>query len=178
MYLIQKNTAFQIIAIVAIFLNSVVLSLSRYPIDYEFEEFLDKLNIGFYFFFLIELFVKLVASGVNVYFRDRYNWYDFGIVVLGAIELALIQAASFIDTGRGAITALRLLRLLRVFRLAKYWKEFQQLLIAIQKTIKDISNISILQLLFVFTFMQIGMDMFAYKAKFNRYNELDFSDKG
>lgn len=31
-------------------------------------------------------------------------------------------------------------------------------------------------MIFVFTFMLIGMEMFAYKVKFNRYGELDFSD--
>lgn len=43
-------------------------------------------------------------------------------------------------------------------------------------TSKDMSTFSILLLLFIFTYTLLGLELFAYKAKFNSDNELDFSD--
>ena len=48
---------------------------------------------------------------------------------------------------------------------------------AIKKTIKDISNITVLVAIFVFTFMLIGLELFAYRVKFNDRYKLDLSDK-
>jgi hypothetical protein len=43
----------------------------------------------------------------------------------------------------------------------------------IGKSIKDISNFSILLLLFIFTYMMLGMEMFAYNVKLNELNKVD-----
>jgi hypothetical protein len=62
---------------------------------------------------------------------------------------------------------MRVLRIIRIFRLAKVWKDLQDLLEAITHTVKDISNISVLMMIFIYTFMLIGMELYAYKVKFN-----------
>lgn len=50
---------------------------------------------------------------------------------------------------------------------------------AIKKTLKDISNITVLVAIFVFTFMLLGMELYAYRVKFNENNyRLDFSKEG
>jgi hypothetical protein len=43
---------------------------------------------------------------------------------------------------------------------------------------KDISTFVILLIVFIFTYTILGMELFAYKVKFNSNNELDLSDKG
>lgn len=43
----------------------------------------------------------------------------------------------------------------------------------ISNTIKDISNISVLLLLLTFTYSLLGMELFAYKVKFNANHEVD-----
>lgn len=40
------------------------------------------------------------------------------------------------------------------------------------------STFSILLLLFIFTYTLLGMELFAYKAKFNKENEIDLSENG
>ena len=40
---------------------------------------------------------------------------------------------------------------------------------------KDVSNISIIFVVFLFTYTLLGMEMFAYKAKFNSNNQVDLS---
>ena len=76
-------------------------------------------------------------------------------------------------TSGGAISAFRGVRLLRVFKLARSWKSFQDMLIKIGKTLKDISNCTVLLFLFMFTYTLLGMELYAYNVKFNDDNEVD-----
>ena len=64
--------------------------------------------------------------------------------------------------------------MIRIFEIGKVWRSFVDLLRAVTKTLKDIYNISILIGIFVFTFMLIGLEVYAYRVKFNlKTNELD-----
>ena len=65
------------------------------------------------------------------------------------------------------VTALRAFRLLRVFKLAKTWKRFELLLETMANTLKDVATFSILLFLFIFIFTLLGMELFAFKVKFN-----------
>ena len=47
------------------------------------------------------------------------------------------------------------------------------MLIKIGKTLKDISNFSVLLFLFMFTYTLLGMELYAYNVKFNDENEVD-----
>ncbi len=51
------------------------------------------------------------------------------------------------------------------------------LLEVISNTIKDLSNISVLLFLFVYTYTLLGMELFAYQAKFDAQGKLDFSEE-
>ena len=65
------------------------------------------------------------------------------------------------------ITALRGFRLLRIFKLAKSWKRFEILIETLGRTLADIAIFSILLFLVIFTFTLLGLELFAWKAKFN-----------
>lgn len=65
---------------------------------------------------------------------------------------------------------MRVFRVIRVFRLLKIWKGFYELLKAITKTLIDMSNISVLILILVFTYTLLGMEIFAYRVKFDSSN--------
>jgi hypothetical protein len=45
-------------------------------------------------------------------------------------------------------------------------------------TLRDISTFSILLLVFIFTYTVLGMELFAYKAKFDKNGNVDLSDNG
>lgn len=62
--------------------------------------------------------------------------------------------------------------------LTNYLTELHNLLQAIYKTLRDISNISIIFVVFLLTYTLLGMEMFAYKAKFNSNNQVDLSSSG
>ena len=88
-------------------------------------------------------------------------------MVLSVVDLAITQSNFETISGSNSLSTLRAVRLLRVFKLAKSWKSFQYLLKTIGDTLQDISIFSILMLLFMYIYALLGMEWFAYKAKFN-----------
>jgi hypothetical protein len=67
----------------------------------------------------------------------------------------------------GALSALRAVRLLRVFKLARSWVSFRILLEKMIITVKDISNFTVLMLIFMFIFTLLGMELYGHKIKYN-----------
>jgi hypothetical protein len=131
----------------------------------------EKLNIFFTVIFFGEMLIKLIGFGFKGYFRDTFNDFDCLVVIVSIVDISITY--SYINYSGGAMTALRAFRLLRVFKLAKSWKRFQTLLKTMLKTLRDISTFSILLFIFMFTYTLLGLEMFAFKAKFNANNQVD-----
>eukprot|EP00347_Sterkiella_histriomuscorum_P008485 403344914 len=167
---IVKSYLFSFIIVLSIIGNAIVLAMDRYPIDRKQEDLLEVFNLTFFGLFLGELILKLSANGIKFYLRDKFNWFDGGVVVISSIDVITSYTVIDNSAGSGAISALRVFRLIRIFQLAKVWKDFQDLLTVITNTIKDISNISILMGLFILIYALLGMELFAYKAQFDKDN--------
>lgn len=116
--------------------------------------------------------IKLLGLGFKGYAADRFNLFDCAIVIFSTIENVLAWADLGAGGAGGAISAFRGVRLLRVFKLARSWKSFRELLQKIVITIKDISNFSVLLVLFMFTYTLLGMELFAYRVRFNDDGEV------
>lgn len=86
---IVKNRLFSIIVVLSIIGNAVVLSMDHYPIDQDFENTLESFNLTFFTIFVVELILKLIAFGVRYYFKDKFNWFDSGVVVVSCIDVIL-----------------------------------------------------------------------------------------
>lgn len=70
-----------------VLLNTITLSLNKYPLDAEMESFLELTNTLFTWFFIYEMFVKILGIGISKYVGDRMNWLDGGIVLISIFEL-------------------------------------------------------------------------------------------
>lgn len=100
--------------------------------------------------------------------RDSFNIFDGSIVILSLAEIVL-TASNYSDVSGGgfaAISAFRSLRLFRIFKLARSWVNLRNLLVAMAQTIAQISNFSVLLLLFMTVSSLLGMEFFAYKIRF------------
>lgn len=106
-----------------IFLNTVILSLDRYPMPNAEYVALELINLILTYLFIAEMVIKLIGLGVKDYARDKFNIFDAIIVILSIVEM-LIDAVSGSSATGGAISAFRGVRLLRVFKLARSWKSF------------------------------------------------------
>ena len=129
---------------------------------------LDTSNIIFTILFIIEMIIKLLGLGLKGYVRDKFNLFDGFIVIVSLIEIIHSYSGLGKATGsRGAIPAFRTFRLLRIFKLARSWTGLRDLLVTIGKTLKDISNFTVLMLLFIFIYSLVGMEFFVYRMIFN-----------
>ncbi|TNV87903.1 hypothetical protein FGO68_gene16047 [Halteria grandinella] len=171
-YQIAKNKYFQFTVSLIIVLNTIILALDKYPEgDIQKNRDLDKLNIGFSIFFMIEAFVKVAGLGVKGYVSDKYNVFDAFIVLGSIIDIVMSLILNY--SSRGVMTVLRSFRLMRIFKLAKQWKRLDHLLQTIGRTLNDIGTFSILMMLFMLSFSLLGMELFANKVRFDSDNNLD-----
>jgi hypothetical protein len=155
---------------ICIIINTIILALDRYPIDIDQTIFLEKLNIIFTIIFTLEMFIKMLAVGLKNYFRGTmFNVFDCGVVIASIIDIFLsnLLVTDATESSGSVITALRGFRLLRIFKLAKSWKRFEILIETLGRTLADIATFSILLFLLIFVFTLMGLELFAWRAKFN-----------
>lgn len=143
-----------------------MLSLDKYPIEIDYVLLLEDLNDVLSYIFFFEMLLKLIGLGFKAYASDSFNVFDCCVVMIWVVE-KILHYGNVKFEGGGAISALRAVRLLRVFKLARSWVSFRILLGKITETVKDISTFSVLLALFMFIFLLLGMELFAYKIFFN-----------
>ncbi len=165
---ILEGKCFTLITTLFIITNTIVLSLDRYPQPTEEEKKLEAANLVFTIFFLLEMLLKIYGYGVKNYFRDQLNAFDCLIVIISLVEQILnLLGSSVSKKSFTAIAAFRSLRLFRIFKLARSWSSFRKLLMAIASTFVSILHFIILLFLFMVIMSLLGMELFAYKIRFN-----------
>jgi voltage-dependent calcium channel L type alpha-1D len=174
LFLLVESKPFNIFIIVCILLNTCFLGMDRYPISKSESQMIDYANLAFYIIFLIEMILKLIGYGVRGYCKDSFNLFDGTIVILSTIEIIMNYTRG--GSATAVISAFRAFRLLRVFKLAKSWTSLRNLLNTIRKTLFDVAYFSILLLLFMFIYALLGMELYAYRVKFDRFDQVDLSD--
>ena len=114
-----------------VLLNTITLSLNQYPLDSEMEQFLELTNSLFTWFFIYEMFVKILGIGIGKYVGDRMNWLDGGIVLISMFELMqpiLMPGGTQNLSGLKTIRMLRTFRVFRVVRLLRTLKSMQTII--------------------------------------------------
>ena len=73
-----------------VFANTITLMVKWAGEPVSVSHVTDILNYVFLSIFTFEMVIKVTALGLRVYFRDRWNMFDFGVIVLtfGCIALA------------------------------------------------------------------------------------------
>jgi hypothetical protein len=66
-------------------------------------DILEKVNIIFYSIFVLETVIKLLGHGFKVYFRQFFNIFDFVIVFISSIDIALTYSRTNVVRGSKAI---------------------------------------------------------------------------
>lgn len=69
--------------------NTVVLAYDNFNNSERTNEILDNINLSFYSVFAFEMVIKLLGLGFKYYFKDRFNFFDFVIVAISSVDVAL-----------------------------------------------------------------------------------------
>ena len=109
---------------------------------------------------------KLIGFGIKDYLTDAFNIFDGTVVMISVFEMILEAVLGGFKAG-GAVSSLRAVRLLRVFKLARSWTSFRDLLAKMIDTAFDINYFALLMFIFMFIFTLLGMELFAYKVRFD-----------
>lgn len=146
--------------------------------DPESQDTLTRFNYVFTIIFIIEMGMKILGLGFRTYIRDRMNFFDAGISILGLIEMVFISGSGSTLSAFRAIRILRIFRVVRVVRLFRYLQSMSHIMNKISNNIANLFYLLLFLMLFILIFSIIGIHIFAGKLNFeetkNKYNFDDF----
>jgi hypothetical protein len=93
-YWVIKSSPFKIISLLAIFTNIIVLGLVKDNSSQMYDDVLEGMNLVFFSFFVFELGAKVAGQGTKQYLKDRFNWFDAGVVFISAIDVTFSYTIS------------------------------------------------------------------------------------
>lgn len=159
-----QHQYFEAFIFLVIFLNTFTLTLDKYPaLPGTILDILNIFNLFFTAIFTIEVLLKLVGLGVRVFVKEKFNQFDFLIVVISIVQLVVKEDDSNDASFFSSLRAFRLFKLFRLFKVG----DLRILLDSIAFTLSTISDYVILLLLFMFVFALVGMSFFAGQIRFN-----------
>lgn len=86
-----------------IILNTISLSMDRYPIEYDEYATLEYINFICTWVFVAEMAIKILGLGMKTYVTDAMNQFDAIVVIISIVETLLtLQAVPSVNAKPGA----------------------------------------------------------------------------
>lgn len=145
-----------------IMFNTITLIISHNGSSETFNTTISILNTIFVAFFIVECILKLLGYGIQYYFSQSSNQFDFFIVVLSLVSIDDRISEYF------NMTVFRIIRVARLLRMVKASKSLQALLKTLYLALQNILNVGLLFTLIIFTFAIAAMNLFGEIEKGER----------
>jgi hypothetical protein len=143
-----------------IVLNLVVLMMKMEAMSDSYTMTLQSLNYFFTGVFVIEAAIKMVGLSIRGYFSNRWNGFDFAIVLGSAIDV--IGEA----VGAGELLSfLRIFRALRIIKLINSYSQTQKLLDTFFRSFVELPYVMMLVGMLFFVYAVVGMQLFGRNAR-------------
>lgn len=143
------------VMMVIIIINTIMLFVGGFWHGAAFFEWTDCF---FTLVFLIEAVVKLGHLGVKGYFSEKWNVFDFIIVLLALPSLINPFVSASINSG--VLLSFRALRVLKTFRLFQFIPNISQLMRGIGYAIKSSFLVTVAYLVFLLVFSILSSSLF------------------
>ena len=160
---IVTSREFDLIVTLCIVLNVVLMSYENAEQSENTKEVLKYISQAFVFVYTIECVMKLLALQPNAYFQDKWNRFDFIVVVISWIGLALTFIFGF--SGAMGLTLLRIFRLAKLLRVARVTKGVRLLLKTLFLSLPALVNVAALLALCFSIFAILGVHLFGKIAR-------------
>eukprot|EP00794_Sanderia_malayensis_P008910 gene8910-9862_t len=157
---------------ILILLNVICMAIEHYHMPKPLLDFIDTSNIIFTVIYAFEALLQIIAFGFRQYFKNKWYFFDFIVVVISVLGIALekIIVRDF-KINPGVVRGLRMLRVVRVLKLLKVAKGLQFLLDHIKETIPQVTNLALLFSLLFFIYSCLGIQLFGTIGKsFYKFN--------
>ncbi|KAG1669527.1 Sodium channel protein para [Nymphon striatum] len=156
---LTTNTKFDMFIMLFIGLNMVMMAMDHYRPSQEFIFVINKLNVFFVAIFTAECVLKMFALRFY-YFKEPWNVFDFVIVVLSILGLAMKEIIEEYFVSPTMLRVVRVVKVGRVLRLVKGARGIRTLLFALAMSLPALFNICLLLFLIMFIFAIFGMSFF------------------
>ncbi|XP_034046818.1 voltage-dependent T-type calcium channel subunit alpha-1I isoform X2 [Thalassophryne amazonica] len=142
--------------------NVFTMSIEHYNQPLYLEEVLKYCNYVFTCIFVIEALLKLVAFGLQRFFRDRWNQLDITIVALSIMGITLeeLKMNAALPINPTIIRIMRVLRIARVLKLLKMATGMRSLLDTVMQALPQVGNLGLLFMLLFFIYAALGVELF------------------
>lgn len=179
-FVLANQAKLEVGVMIVIGLNMITFMFDHYQMSDRWIEAQFWLNIIFTVIYTLEAVLKIVGWG-KAYFRSGWNWFDFLIVLVSwvgvALDLAIVDGG--LDFNPSILRVLRVLRVVRVLRLIKFAKGIQSLLLTLMYSAPALLNVATLLFLVMFIFAVIGMNLFGNVVPNGAINDfVNFRDFG
>nr|DAA34931.1 TPA_inf: voltage-dependent sodium channel SCN2A [Anolis carolinensis] len=161
-YKIVEHNWFETFIVFMILLSSGALAFEDIYIEQRktIKTMLEYADKVFTYIFILEMLLKWVAYGFQMYFTNAWCWLDFLIVDVSLISLTA-NALGYSELG--AIKSLRTLRALRPLRALSRFEGMRVVVNALLGAIPSIMNVLLVCLIFWLIFSIMGVNLFAGK---------------
>ncbi|VDN55695.1 unnamed protein product [Dracunculus medinensis] len=149
---------FEYVIFIIILCNTTTLAMKHYPPDPGMDHILDVLNLIFTGVFALEALFKIIALNPKNYFGDRWNAFDF-IIVLGSF-IDIIYGKLSPGSNIISINFFRLFRVMRLVKLLSRGEGIRTLLWTFMKSFQALPYVALLIVLLFFIYAVIGMQVF------------------
>eukprot|EP00899_Mesostigma_viride_P019380 jgi/Mesvir1/27443/Mv07229-RA.2 len=140
-----------------IILNVIMMSMQHADMTPAWEAAMIYSNLAFCVIFTIEAALKLYGFSPAVYFKENWNRFDFGVVILTILS-------TLFDMLQGnrlpVISLIRVLRVVRIFRLVPRARGLRTLFQTLVFSLPALVNVGSVLSLFFFIFSIMGMNLF------------------
>ncbi|KAK0400398.1 hypothetical protein QR680_003475 [Steinernema hermaphroditum] len=153
---------FEYAIFIIILLNTTTLAMKHFPPDSQMDQVLDALNLVFTAVFAFEALFKIIALNPKNYFGDRWNAFDF-IIVLGSF-IDIIYGKLSPGSNIISINFFRLFRVMRLVKLLSRGEGIRTLLWTFMKSFQALPYVALLIVLLFFIYAVIGMQVFGKVA--------------
>ncbi|CAD5219442.1 unnamed protein product [Bursaphelenchus okinawaensis] len=153
---------FEYAIFIIILLNTTTLAMKHYPPDVQMDNVLDILNLLFTGVFAFEAVFKIIALNPKNYFGDRWNAFDF-VIVLGSF-IDIIYGKLSPGSNIISINFFRLFRVMRLVKLLARGEGIRTLLWTFMKSFQALPYVALLIVLLFFIYAVIGMQVFGKVA--------------
>lgn len=172
---IAKNMCFELLMFLLIIINSIMLIYSIYFASETTANLIEQIDKLFLIVYIIEFFIKLIGLGIDIYFKDTWNKFDFSLIIMSILTIVLFDYMAILKNLRGVkiVKLTRIQKALKMLKALKCIRSFRFVMGILQSfyRMKDlIENIFIslpsvwrtftLILLFNYEFSIIGMEIF------------------
>ncbi|XP_044760613.1 voltage-dependent T-type calcium channel subunit alpha-1H isoform X2 [Coccinella septempunctata] len=142
-------------------LNVVTMATERFRMPDFQTQILKIFNYFFTAVFIVESSMKLIALGLKLYMKDKWNQLDVAIVILSVVGIVLEELGSnIIPINPTVVRVMRVMRIARVLKLLKMAKGIRALLDTVMQALPQVGNLGLLFFLLFFIFAALGVELF------------------